>query len=76
MAATLEDEWDNLFKVVIIGDSDVGKSNLISRFTHDKFSLNTESTIGVDFAMRRVLIDDKIIQVQIWDTGFSFNLKL
>ena len=47
-----EEEYDYLFKVVLIGDSGVGKSNLLSRFTKNTFSLDSKSTIGVEFATR------------------------
>ncbi|PRP78835.1 hypothetical protein PROFUN_01008 [Planoprotostelium fungivorum] len=64
-----EDEYDYLFKVVLIGDSGVGKSNLLSRFTRNEFSLDSKSTIGVEFATRTVTCDGKIIKAQIWDTA-------
>ncbi|CAH8867033.1 unnamed protein product [Trichobilharzia szidati] len=64
-----DDEYDYLFKVVLIGDSGVGKSNLLSRFTRDEFNLESKSTIGVEFATRSVQIDGKIIKAQIWDTA-------
>jgi hypothetical protein len=48
----VEDNYDYLFKVVLSGDSDVDKSNLLSRFTCNKFSLVSKSTIGVEFATR------------------------
>eukprot|EP01134_Creolimax_fragrantissima_P005593 CFRG5593T1 len=63
------DTYDYLFKIVLIGDSGVGKSNLLSRFTRNQFSLETKSTIGVEFATRSVEIDGKIIKAQIWDTA-------
>ncbi|KAA8590042.1 hypothetical protein FQN60_013407, partial [Etheostoma spectabile] len=47
-----DDEYDFLFKVVLIGDSGVGKSNLLSRFTRNEFNLESKSTIGVEFATR------------------------
>ena len=47
-----DDEYDYLFKVVLIGDSGVGKSNLLSRFTRNEFNLESKSTIGVEFATR------------------------
>lgn len=62
-------EYDYLFKVVMIGDSGVGKSNLLSRFTRNEFKLDTRSTIGVEFATRTVEIDGKKIKAQIWDTA-------
>ncbi|CAN1283545.1 Ras-related protein RABA1d [Linum perenne] len=64
-----EDDYDYLFKVVLIGDSGVGKSNLLSRFTRNEFSLESKSTIGVEFATRSLTVDSKVIKAQIWDTA-------
>ena len=64
-----EDEYDYLFKVVLIGDAGVGKSNLLSRFTRNEFNIESKSTIGVEFATKSIKSDDKIIKAQIWDTG-------
>ena len=64
-----EDEYDYIFKVVLIGDSGVGKSNLLSRFTRNEFNLESKSTIGVEFATRKVQVDGKSIKAQIWDTA-------
>ncbi|CAI8591068.1 unnamed protein product [Vicia faba] len=64
-----DDDYDYLFKVVLIGDSGVGKSNLLSRFTKNEFSLESKSTIGVEFATRSIKVDDKVIKAQIWDTA-------
>ncbi|XP_042389599.1 ras-related protein RABA1f [Zingiber officinale] len=69
MAYRADDEYDYLFKVVLIGDSGVGKSNLLSRFTRNEFSLESKSTIGVEFATRSIRVDDKVIKAQIWDTA-------
>ena len=55
--------------MVIIGDSGVGKSNLLSRFTRNEFHLDSKSTIGVEFATRSIQHDGKIIKAQIWDTA-------
>ncbi|RLN41829.1 hypothetical protein C2845_PM01G25880 [Panicum miliaceum] len=63
------DEYDYLFKVVLIGDSGVGKSNLLSRFTRNTFSLDSKSTIGVEFATRTIQVEGKTIKAQIWDTA-------
>ncbi|XP_022880576.1 ras-related protein RABA1f-like [Olea europaea var. sylvestris] len=51
------------------GDSGVGKSNLLSRFTRNEFSLESKSTIGVEFATRSIRVDDKVVKAQIWDTA-------
>ncbi|XP_066194089.1 ras-related protein Rab-11A-like isoform X1 [Sylvia atricapilla] len=64
-----DDEYDYLFKVVLIGDSGVGKSNLLSRFTRNEFSLESKSTIGVEFATRSIQVDNKTVKAQIWDTA-------
>uniref|UniRef100_A0A0C9S1Y9 TSA: Wollemia nobilis Ref_Wollemi_Transcript_22199_1232 transcribed RNA sequence n=1 Tax=Wollemia nobilis TaxID=56998 RepID=A0A0C9S1Y9_9CONI len=69
MAFRGEDDYDYLFKAVLIGDSGVGKSNLLSRFTRNEFSLESKSTIGVEFATRSIQVDDKLIKAQIWDTA-------
>uniref|UniRef100_A0A9I9DIB2 Ras-related protein Rab11D n=1 Tax=Cucumis melo TaxID=3656 RepID=A0A9I9DIB2_CUCME len=63
------DEYDYLFKLVLIGDSGVGKSNLLSRFTRNQFNLESKSTIGVEFATKSLEIDGKVIKAQIWDTA-------
>ena len=69
MAAPRADaDYDYLFKVVIIGDSGVGKSNLLSRFTRNEFHLDSKSTIGVEFATRSIQHDSKIMKAQIWDS--------
>jgi len=64
-----EDDYDYLFKLVLIGDSGVGKSNLLSRFTRNEFNLESKSTIGVEFATKSLNIDGKVIKAQIWDTA-------
>ncbi|KAF9464598.1 ras family-domain-containing protein [Collybia nuda] len=61
--------YDYLFKVVLIGDSGVGKSNLLSRFTRNEFNLESKSTIGVEFATRSIGVDGKTVKAQIWDTA-------
>ena len=55
--------------MVLIGDSGVGKSNLLSRFTRNEFMLESKSTIGVEFATRSIQVDGKTIKAQIWDTA-------
>merc|ERR1719164_226587 len=69
MGSKPDDDYDYLFKVVLIGDSGVGKSNLLSRFTRNEFCLESKSTIGVEFATRSLPIDGKTIKAQIWDTA-------
>jgi len=62
--------FDFLFKIVLVGDSGVGKSNLLSRFTRNTFTVDEKSTIGVEFATRIIPMNDhKKIKAQIWDTA-------
>mmetsp|Transcript_36944 Transcript_36944/g.59175 ORF Transcript_36944/g.59175 Transcript_36944/m.59175 type:complete len:208 (-) Transcript_36944:249-872(-) len=62
-------DYDYLFKLVLIGDSGVGKSCLLLRFADDSFTDSYISTIGVDFRFRTVNIDMKTVKLQIWDTA-------
>ncbi|KAM7263437.1 hypothetical protein ACFE04_001120 [Oxalis oulophora] len=64
-----DDGQDYLFKIVLIGDSAVGKSNLLSRFARNEFDNNSKATIGVEFQTQVVEIDGKEIKAQIWDTA-------
>ncbi|KAG6597626.1 Ras-related protein RABA5d, partial [Cucurbita argyrosperma subsp. sororia] len=58
-----------LFKIVIIGDSAVGKSNLLSRYARNEFNLHSKATIGVEFQTQVMDIDGKEVKAQIWDTA-------
>ncbi|KAH0922380.1 hypothetical protein HID58_022398 [Brassica napus] len=69
MANRVDQEYDYLFKIVLIGDSGVGKSNILSRFTRNEFCLESKSTIGVEFATRTTQVEGKTIKAQIWDTA-------
>jgi hypothetical protein len=70
MAGRVDHEYSYLFKMVLIGDSGVGKSNILSRFTRNHFSLDSKSTIGVEFAT-------KSLQVRIPSPPpFPSNLKM
>ncbi|KAH6789699.1 RAB GTPase-like protein A4C [Perilla frutescens var. frutescens] len=60
---------DYVFKIVLIGDSAVGKSQLLARFSRNEFSVDSKSTIGVEFQTRTVTIDHRTVKAQIWDTA-------
>ncbi|CDO92920.1 unnamed protein product [Kluyveromyces dobzhanskii CBS 2104] len=62
-------EYDYLFKLLLIGDSGVGKSCLLLRFADDTYTNDYISTIGVDFKIKTVELDGKTVKLQIWDTA-------
>jgi Ras-related protein Rab-11A len=57
MAHRVDNEYDYLFKIVLIGDSGVDKSNILSQFTHNEFCLESKSSIGVEFATRTLQVN-------------------
>jgi len=61
--------YDYLFKLLLIGDSGVGKTCLLFRFAEDSFNNSFISTIGIDFKIRTIELDGKKIKLQIWDTA-------
>ena len=61
--------YDYLFKLLLIGDSSVGKTAILLRFADDSFSPNFISTIGIDFRIKTIEIRGKKIKLQIWDTA-------
>jgi len=69
------DDYDYLFKLIIIGDSYVGKTNIMSQDIKKEFNENSKSTIGVEFGNKIIKIDDKIIKAQIWDTAGQERYK-
>jgi Ras-related protein Rab-11A len=67
--AGAEEKVDYVFKVVLIGDSAVGKSQILARFARNEFSLDSKATIGVEFQTRTLVIDNRSVKAQIWDTA-------
>ncbi|XP_069107965.1 uncharacterized protein [Argopecten irradians] len=67
--------YDYLFKYLLIGDSGVGKSSLLLRFADNIFSDAFIATVGVNFKIRTVNIDDKTASLQIWDTAGKDRFK-
>mmetsp|Transcript_19973 Transcript_19973/g.27665 ORF Transcript_19973/g.27665 Transcript_19973/m.27665 type:complete len:214 (+) Transcript_19973:326-967(+) len=62
-------EYDHLIKLLLIGDSGVGKSCLLLRFSEDSFTTSFITTIGIDFKIRTVPLDGRRVKLQIWDTA-------
>ncbi|UKJ89845.2 Rab GTPase [Theileria orientalis] len=69
MNSSISKDYDYLFKLVLIGDSGVGKSCLLLRFADDSFTDSYITTIGVDFRFRTVIVNNKRVKLQIWDTA-------
>ncbi len=62
-------EYDLLFKLILIGDSCVGKSNILLKYLKNQFNENSKTTIGVEFGTKNIIINNKRIKIQIWDTS-------
>ena len=75
MNSTNFQDFDYLFKVVIVGDSGVGKSNILLRFTDNNFSFSFHPTIGVDFKIKTFKLDNFTIKLQLWDTAGQERFK-
>ena len=69
MSLTKNKDYDYIFKLVLIGDTCVGKSCILVRFSDDIFDDNYVTTIGVDFRFKTMAIKNKIVKIQIWDTA-------
>lgn len=65
----METEYNYLFKYILIGESGVGKTSLINRFTDEKYEQNYSCTIGVDFKIKSVKVGENTAKLQIWDTA-------
>ena len=70
-----EETYDLIFKLVLIGDSGVGKTNILSRYISNEFSLASQPTVGVEFGSKIIKKLDKSIKLQIWDTAGQERYK-
>ena len=69
MARGTEKDYDHMFKLLIVGQSEVGKTALLKRYTESTFDDNLVTTIGIDFRTRTIDVGDKKVKLQIWDTA-------
>ena len=70
-----EIDFNYLLKYIIIGDSAVGKSNILTQYVYEKFSEEFQSTLGVEFAAKNAFIDNKVYRIQIWDTAGAESFR-
>lgn len=68
-------EFDILFKMILVGDSGVGKTNILTRYTKDIFSFDSKTTLGVELGSKIFKINDHSIKLQIWDTAGQERYK-
>ena len=69
------DNYDLILKLVLIGDSGVGKTNILSRYNNNEFSLATQPTVGVEFGNKIIKKENKSIKLQLWDTAGQERYK-
>lgn len=62
-------QFDHCFKILLLGDSSVGKTSLITRYTEGLFQLTHVATLGIDFKVKFVTLDSKKIKIELWDTA-------
>ena len=75
MNNTNEENYEVMFKVVLIGDMKVGKTNIVSRYIKNEFNKDSMSTIGVEFGSKELVIEGHNVKVQIWDTAGQEKYK-
>lgn len=71
----VQTEYDYVFKILLIGNTGVGKSSLLMRFASDIFSESFLPTLGVDFKIRTMQAGEKLLKLQIWDTAGQEKFK-
>ena len=70
-----EDNYEMMFKVVLVGDASVGKTNLMSKYLKNEFKEDSKATVGVEFGAKQFTIDGHAIKAQIWDTAGQERYK-
>ena len=70
-----KEPYDFLFKMILIGDSSVGKSNILLKYLKGEFDQNSRATVGVEFGTKSIALNGKRIKIQIWDTAGQERYK-
>jgi small GTP-binding protein len=70
-----EDDYDMIFKIILVGDSGVGKTNIHNRYIKNDFNINTKSTVGVEFASKNIILSNTRIKAKLWDTAGQERYK-
>ena len=65
----MEEDYDMIFKIILIGDSSVGKTNIMNKYLKNQFKEDSRATVGVEFGSKQFVIDNRKIKAQIWDTA-------
>ena len=65
----MSEQHDYVFKLLLVGDAGVGKSSILLRYTDDTFDENLQSTIGVDFKVKHLVVSNKRVKMTVWDTA-------
>jgi len=69
MTTQNQNGYDMIFKIVLIGDTSVGKTNILSKYLSNEFDPDSKATVGVEFGTKNFKIENNIVKVQIWDTA-------
>ena len=70
-----KEPYDFLFKMILIGDSSVGKSNILLKYLKGEFDPNSRATVGVEFGTKNITLNGKRVKIQIWDTAGQERYK-
>lgn len=71
----MANNYNYLFKYIIIGNPSVGKSNMLMKYCHNKFTDDYQATIGVEFGAKNIEFDEQVFRIQIWDTAGQDNFR-
>jgi Ras-related protein Rab-11A len=69
------EQEDYSIKLVVVGDSGVGKSNILSRFVQNEFNQDSKATVGVELSTKTFKVNDKVVKVHLWDTAGQERYK-